>query len=209
MRQGRRTRSLAALAVVVIALLVAVAFRSWFHATMTRHMVLQLPLLVVLGAMAAALLPRRWRRRLAPWNPGGGPGLVVGVTGLAAAMVPRVLDLAVASASADAAKVAVLVLAGAALQLGWRPAGVPGQAFVVGNATWMAAALGLVLRELPVRVCASYLEGDQRAAGTGLVLLAAGVGASWVALRLLPPARPTTVRGGTEAARGAPTAASG
>lgn len=169
------------LAVAMLGLALLDPMRATLERTMTTHMLAQYPLLLVAGALAARALPWRTVRRLRPYLPAGAPALVASVLLMSAAMVPRVVDAAVASATADAAKAAMLVGAGALAALGWRPAGRIGQAFVVGNVCWMLAAGGLVLAESPDRVCASYLEGDQRRAGLGLVAWSLAAGAAWLA----------------------------
>lgn len=112
---------------------------------------------------------------------------MVATATVTAFMVPRALDLAVSRLDVDVAKALLLLMAGVLLHLSWERAGAVGQAFFVGNLAWMTAVIGLLLRELPVRVCTSYLASDQLHAGTGLVLLAGAVGARWFVARLAMP----------------------
>ncbi len=158
--------------------------RAWLEATMTRQMLLQIPLVIAAGWWLAALLPRAWHRRVSAWNPGGVAGLVLSVALGGVVMTPRVLDAATYSAGADALKLACAFGCGVAAGASWRPAGIPGQAFVVGNIAWMLAASGVLLRDWPQRVCAAYLEQDQRIAGTGLVLWALVLSALWLVPQL-------------------------
>lgn len=172
--------------VVLVALCTVPPVGPWLEATMARHMLLEYPLLVASGAMAAQALPRRVWRRLRRLNPGGVPGLLLALAWMAAAMVPRVVDAAVADAGANAIKVLFLLGAGAAAALSWRAAGRAGQAFAIGNAAWMTATAGVLLRETPTRVCAQYLEGDQWRTGWGLVAVAVLGSAVWLAREFRP-----------------------
>ena len=174
-------RMLAGLSVVCLLLAAADPLRATLERSMSAHMLVQYPLLLAAGALAARALPWRLTRRVRPWLLGGAAPLVTALALLSAAMVPRVVDAAVTSAAADALKTAMLVAAGGLAALGWRPAGRLGQAFVVGNVCWMLAAGGLLLTESPLRVCASYLEGDQARAGQGLVAWSVAAGAAWLA----------------------------
>lgn len=177
----------AGVAAMALALLVlAPPLGPWLQQTMTRHMLAQYPALVLVGVLGARALPWPVHRRLRPFNPAGGPALFAALVLLSAAMVPRVLDAAVTSTSANVCKALLLVGTGLCGALGWRPAGTAGQAFVIGNGVWMLAAGGLVLRDAPVRLCASYLEGDQARAGLGLVCLSVMVGAAWL-MRVVRP----------------------
>lgn len=168
-------------AVLAIALVTAPPLRPWLEQTMSRHMLLQYPVLLVAGWVLARGLSWAAARRIRRVDPGGAPSLLAALVLLTAAMVPRVVDAAVLDARADAIKTALLLGAGALAALGWRAAGRMGQAFVVGNAAWMVAAGGLVLAESPARLCASYLEGDQRSAGLGLVAWAIAGASAWLA----------------------------
>jgi hypothetical protein len=157
--------------------------RGWLEATMTWHMLVQIPLLIAAGWWFASSLPAEWRRRAAAYNPGGVAGLVLAVVCGAVVMTPRVLDAATYDGGADAIKMLCALGCGAAARLSWHAAGTPGQAFVVGNVAWMLAAAGLLLRDWPQRVCAAYLENDQRVAGTGLVVWSLVLAAAWVVPR--------------------------
>lgn len=165
--------------VLLFLLLLVTPLREWLESSMTAHMLVQIPLLVLSGWLAATHTPSRRWRSLAPWNPGGAPGLLLAVAITTTWMVPRALDLAATTWPADVSKAVSLALAGALGRWSWARAGAPGQAFFVGNVVWMAAVVGLLLRDAPVRVCTSYLARDQWYAGTGLVLLATAVGVRW------------------------------
>jgi hypothetical protein len=176
-------RRLGALLAITLA---ATPVRDVLVARMSLHMLVQVPLLLLAGWL---LRGRATTRSVdAPFDPAGAPGLLLGTAVLTAWMIPRALDLAVTSSSVAWLQSVTLVVTGALMRGAWARAGALGQAFFVGNLTWMAAVAGLLLRDAPVRLCTTYLERDQYYAGTGLLLLATACGVRWFAQWLAVPA---------------------
>jgi len=162
--------------------------RDLIVATMTGHMLVQIPLLLLSGFLISEPAPVYVRST--GLNPGGAPGLLLTAAIITMWMVPRALDLAATSDTIAHFESGTLLAGGVMLRHSWRRAGAIGQAFFVGNLTWMAAVAGLLLRDAPVRVCTTYLVRDQLYAGTGLLLLATAIGVRWVTTWLaLPSAR--------------------
>ena len=170
----------AALGLLMVVLLALPAARAALEASMWRHMVLQAPLWMLAGALLAGGLGLRARARVARWNAHGISGLLYAALVLALLMVPRVLDLALVSPAVEAAKCAALVLAGAALRLSWRPAGLMVQGFFLGNVLPMAVVVGQLYIDSPTRVCNAYLLGDQDRLGQWLVSIAAALAVVWL-----------------------------
>ena len=185
-------RTQAALGLALCALLAWPALRYALEASMWRHMVLQFPLLMGAGALLAAALSPRARGAVARWNAHGIAGLVLVAVVLAVLMVPRVLDLALVSPAVEAAKCAALVLAGAALRLSWRPAGLVVQGFFLGNVLPMTAVVGQLYIDSPTRVCNAYLLDDQDRLGQWLVTIAAALAVLWLVQALWRVARGDT-----------------
>lgn len=174
----------AAAGALLCALLAWPAARVALEASMWRHMLLQFPLWLLAGALLAAALPQRSRAALARWNTLGIGGLVLAGTVLAVLMVPRVLDLALRDAGIEAAKCAALLLAGAALRLSWRAAGLVVQGFFLGNVLPMTAVVGQLYIDSPLRLCNAYLLDDQQRLGRWLVGVAALLAVAWLARTL-------------------------
>lgn len=156
---------------------VLLATRAPLEASMLRHMLVQLPLLVLCGALL-----RPWLRLppgLARWD-------FQGLTTFTAAafittywMIPRALEQALFEPLAAGAKFASLLLLGAALPGALRRAHVVVQLFYVANICAMMAIAGMLYRELPQRLCNAYLLDDQTVTGTALVALALALGVGW------------------------------
>jgi len=174
-------RTQAILGLALCALLAWPALRHALEASMWRHMVLQFPLLMAAGALLAAALPSRARTLVARWNAHGIAGLVLVAVVLAVLMVPRALDLALRDGATEAAKCAALVLAGAALRLSWRAAGLVVQGFFLGNMLPMTAVVGQLYIDAPLRLCNAYLLDDQARLGQWLIALAALLALGWLA----------------------------
>ena len=174
-------RTQAALGLALCVVLAWPPLRHALEASMWRHMVLQFPLLMAAGALLAAALPPRARGAVARWNAHGIAGLVLVACVLAVLMVPRVLDLALRDPAIEAAKVAVLLGAGAALRLSWRAAGLVVQGFFLGNMLPMTAVVGQLYIDAPLRLCNAYLLDDQARLGQWLIALAALLALGWLA----------------------------
>lgn len=145
--------------------------RNAIESVMAPQMLLEFPLVMASGFVAAHLVSQRV----------GGSCFVdalmhMGLAPLLAAtlclmfwMVPLALDLARLDAGVNGAKLGSLFVAGAALQHGLRRAPAGGLLFFTGNLVWMLATVGLLFHDTPSRLCANYLLDDQRLTGMGLV----------------------------------------
>ena len=89
--------------------------------------------------------------------------------------------LAGVSAPIEAAKCVALVVAGTALRLSWRAAGLVVQGFFLGNMLPMTAVVGQLYIDSPLRLCNAYLLDDQARLGQWLVGAAALVAVGWLA----------------------------
>ena len=177
MRVGRP----AVLGLALLALLALPAVRHAMEASMWRHMMLQFPAWMTVGALLAAGLPASARRRVARWNAHGITGLVAVAVVLALLMVPRVLDLSLQRPLVEALKLAALLGAGAALALSWQRADLVLQFFFLGNVLPMMVVVGVLYIDSPLRLCNAYLLDDQVRLGRWLIGVAALVATAWLA----------------------------
>ena len=150
--------------------------RPLIEQSMVWHMLVQMPLLLLSGAWAAAAwAPARELR----WNRFGLTGFMLAQCIVAYWMIPALVDRAVVMPSADAAKIASLWLAGLALGVGYRQAPAAVQLFFIGYGLPMMAWLGLYLATTDLRLCNAYSLQSQLRAGWGLVALATALGVAW------------------------------
>lgn len=158
----------------LLAVLVLTPLRPWLEASLIGHMLVQIPLLVLAGALIARSLPEVWRARAGSLDAYGVLGLLLALFVVIYWLLPRNLDAAVLEAGAGWAKIATLVLlAGAPLGLTAHrlPLLVCGVLWVKGTA--MFFVMGWLYREAPDRLCNAYLLGEQQLLGTLMLVLGA------------------------------------
>ena len=175
-------------------LLATPAARVLLEATMSSHMLLQIPLLAAVGFFAGRLLPAYWQDRLLAAAGGTIPCVLLALFASSYWMLPRALDAALANPLAEVAKfISLPVLVGLPLALAWRRLSAIGRGFVWTNFISMLAVLGWLYIAAPLRVCNSYLVNQQESAGWLMVKLAVllflwWMGTLFVGGSPLPPA---------------------
>ena len=177
---SRSARWRTAAVLLLLSLILLPPVRRMTESSMTAHMLIQYPCLMLLGALLVQELPARWVSAAQRWNELGIAGLVGSALTLAVLMVPRVLDLALVDARVEALKLIALAASGAALRLSWERAGVVVQAFFLGNVLPMSAVVGTLYQDSAARVCNAYRLDDQQVLGIGLVLIAIVTAALWL-----------------------------
>lgn len=167
---------------------------AWGNAYLTQymsvHMLVHIPLIMVAGAFAALSLSaaRATRRgviqviyRLYRYlNKYGIPGLLFASLAAGYWMVPKALDDVLVSHPMQLLKFVVLFIAGMVLVESWQRAHLVLKLFFLGNFCWMAAIVGVMYQEEPVRLCNFYLQSDQEIAGIGLVVMAITLPLLWL-----------------------------
>jgi hypothetical protein len=172
---------------LLFAVLATPAAREVLERVMVTHMLVQIPLLAISGALGVTALPRSLKARVAQWNRGGVSGTLLAVLASSWWMVPRALDWALASPAMEVAKFVTLpLLVGAPFALSWSSLGSIGRGFVVANVLPMWTVVGWAYIAAPARVCNYYLVDQQVVAGVGLVSVSIAFGAA-VGLRAFAP----------------------
>lgn len=168
-------------AAVAYLLLATPAARAWMEATMTGHMLLQIPLLAASGFVLCRLLPQRLQDLLLAAAGGAIPCVLAALFASGYWMLPLALDGALANPLNEAAKFLSLpLLVGLPLGLAWKRLGVIGRSFVWANVLSMLVVLGWLYINAPVRLCNNYLVGQQESAGWAMVKLAVLLFAGWL-----------------------------
>ena len=175
--QSARWRTAAAWLLLLLMLVPPV--RRTIESSMTAHMMIQYPSLMLVGALLAERLPAHWLSHAQRWNELGIAGLVGSALTLAVLMIPRVLDLALVDGHVEALKLIALVASGTALRLSWQRAGLVVQAFYLGNILPMTAMAGMLFQDSAFRVCNAYRLDDQQDLGLALVVTAIGIATIW------------------------------
>ncbi|HYD76824.1 hypothetical protein [Ramlibacter sp.] len=169
-------------AIGLLAVLASPPLRGLLEASMSLHMLLQFPLLVLAGHVLAGGLQPSVAEKLQRWNAHGLTGLLAAALLLSLLMIPRLLDLALVDLRFEVAKWLALLATGAALRLSWNRAGLLGQFFFLGNMLPMTAMAGSLFIDSPLRVCNAYLLDDQIRVGQGLIVACVVVATAWLVM---------------------------
>lgn len=164
-------------ALALTAFAVALLLRRPFEADLVLHVLGQLPLL----ALAGALVARDFVDPGAEWNRGGVAALLAAGFLGAFWMLPRSIDAALSAPAMEAAKFAMLPALGLALATGWARAAPLLRAFLKAQAVSMCGVLAFLYIHAPVRLCNAYLVGDQERLGYAFLALAPALVVLWVA----------------------------
>ena len=153
---------------------------------MAVHMTVQVPMLIGLGLLLAAIVRPYEPRRLADADWLGIPGIVAVVFATSFWMLPRALDEAVADPLVDMAKFLSLpLLVGLPLGLSWSRMPPLGRVFIWANFIPKLAAVGGLYLAAPTRLCAYYRLDQQAAAGWTLIFVAVALVMLWFVAALI------------------------
>jgi hypothetical protein len=154
--------------------------RSALESDMALHMAVQMPLLIALGTLVAAVARAHEPRWLAAADWLGIAGIVAVVLGTSFWMMPRALDQAIADSWFDLVKFLTLpILVGMPLGLSWRRMPPLGRAFIWANFIPKLGAVGGLYLGAPTRLCAYYRLDQQELAGWTLIAVAVALGVTW------------------------------
>lgn len=175
-----RARAQSCVGLGLLGLLILTPLHAALESSMSRHMLIQYPALMLGGALLSAAVPDVVRHRLTPWNTLGLSGFVAVALCVAVLMIPRVLDLALVDPRVETGKIVALVASGALLRHSWQLGGLLIQAFFLGNALPMMAVAGWLYESAPARLCNAYLLDDQQNLGQGLIWLSIVIPLVWL-----------------------------
>ena len=153
--------------------------RSMLETTMTRQMLVQIPLLGLAGWWLASLRGDRFNNALDQWNRSGISGFLLASIVSIIWMLPRAMDAALEFPWVEVAKfVGVPLLIGMPAAISWPRAGFVVRGVLLLEVVAMAFRLGWLYMDSPVRLCSNYLLNDQQRLGQ--IMLAVGVAISLI-----------------------------
>ena len=160
-----------------------VVFRVPLERHMVTHVLLLLPALVAAGWLAGRAIASRWPGLMSSdWNAAGATGLLTALFAGAFWMLPRSLDWSLGEPLGDIAKfISLPLLVGISLALSWDRAPVLVRGFLKANAISMALTQAWIYTNAPVRLCISYLTGQQEQLGEGFLWVAVAISILWTA----------------------------
>ncbi|WP_170347424.1 hypothetical protein [Ruegeria atlantica] len=159
------------LGLALLAAAEAVALRYAVVESPIRHVLVQMPLLVLAGVLL--VWNRQIRQDLAV------PLLLVALTVFLFWMLPRNVDWALTSTGEVAKYLSLPLLLGVPLRLSWPWLGPVLRGFLKANALSMLGVLGFLYTHAPIRICNSYLVSAQQDLGMAFLYLAAGLACLW------------------------------
>ena len=169
-----------AIGAALLVVLMLPPLQRTMESSMSLHMLLQYPALMLAGALLGTAVPPSLAKRLSAWNVLGMTGLTAGALSLAVLMIPRVLDLALVDTRVEAAKVGALLFAGAVLRPSWRAAGLVVHGFFLGSVVPMTIVVATLYQDSPIRLCNAYRIDDQQRLGLGLLWTSGVLTVGWL-----------------------------
>lgn len=191
-----RERQYAILSLVLMMVLVMPPVRDGLERSMTTHVAVQLASLAIAGWFVGAALRRRANGISRVVNANGLSGLTISILATIFWMLPRTLDDALRDPYIEVAKfLAVPLLVGFPLALSWPRLNPILRGFLKLGLISKLAVLGWLYSAAPVRLCTSYLQGDQALLGELLFFLMVALSLTWSLPWFFADARERTALG--------------
>jgi hypothetical protein len=163
-------------AALLFLVLLAPPVKHALEQRMTTQMLVQIPLLVIVGLFIARSLPDRVTAMIDDWNCRGIGGLVLATVTSMFWMLPRMLDASVTDALLATAKYASTpLLIGVPLALSWPRMGFVVRGVFIVECIATLFRLGWLYLISPERLCNLYLLEDQQRLGQWLLLIGAAL----------------------------------
>ena len=176
-----RSLVLAAAAVAAWLAITLTPVGAALEATMTGHVLVEIPLLVAVGVILGARVEPYLLRVLAPFNACGIPGILVATFALAFWMIPRWLDASLTDPAVAFAKyVSLVLLVGMPLAWSWQRLHPIARGVVKIEFISMLFRLGWLYLVSPERLCNNYLLGDQIWLGRGFLVAGVVLAVAWL-----------------------------
>lgn len=153
---------------------------SWLESIMVAHMLVQLPMLVLLGVWLGHGLPNSYWHWLEAVNRGGIFGCITFSFVFLFWMLPRWLDASLVSEAVAWGKYISLFIGGVLLRLSWPRAHFITRGVIQLEFLAMLYRLGWLYLISPNRLCNSYLLADQVWLGRGFLAIGLALSISWL-----------------------------
>ena len=148
---------------------------SLMESTMISHMLVQVPLLMLVGWLVGQYVIGKYHSFFTQWNDNGIPGILIVVFITMYWMLPRAMDGALAVWYVELFKFVGLPLAGLALRDSWGKLQIIGKSFIFLNYISMFGLMGWLYVDSPIQLCNNYLELEQKILGWGFLFITAGM----------------------------------
>jgi hypothetical protein len=148
---------------------------SLLESIMILHMLVQLPLLIIVGYLWGNLILKNYQCFLTKWNTTGVAGILVVLIVTTYWMIPRTMDEALSTWYIELFKFISLPFVGLLFRDSWYKLQMIGRIFLYLNYISMFGLMAWLYIDSPVQVCNNYLEVEQQTLGWGFLVITAGM----------------------------------
>ena len=148
---------------------------SLLESVMILHMLVQFPLLMIVGYLWGKSILEKYDHFFTKWNTTGVAGILVVFIMTTYWMIPRTMDEALSIWYIELFKFISLPLAGLLLRDSLGKLQIVGKVFLFLNYISMFGLMAWLYIDSPIQVCNNYLEIEQQTLGWGLLVITAGM----------------------------------
>ena len=176
--QNQTYFSVALIALILIGL---TPIGGLLESSMPLHVLVEIPLLVIIGIVFAVVLKDRVSNALNLFNRGGITGILIATFVFAFWMIPRWLDASLSNDNIAIIKYVSLPLGvGVPLAWSWQRLHPIARGVVKIEFLTMLYRLGWLYLISPKRLCNSYVINDQELLGQGFLIIALALSITWL-----------------------------
>lgn len=161
--------------IILYVILVMPPVISFFESVMLLHMLMQMPLLILVGFLLGETILQRYDYLFDQWNTTGIAGIVIVLFVTTYWMLPRAMDESLSIWYIEGFKFISLPVAGLFFRDSWKRLQIVGKSFLFLNYISMFAIMAWLYIDSPIQVCNNYLETEQQALGWGFLVITAGM----------------------------------
>ncbi len=170
-----------ATAFTVFSLITLSPLGHWLESSMPMHVLVEIPLLIISGAILGKLMERPLKHISRQINIGGITGMLIASFTLAVWMVPRWLDASLTLQWVAWSKYLSLpLLVGLPLSISWSQLHPIARGVVKIEFLSMLFRLGWLYIISPERLCNNYLLDEQELLGQGFLIIGAALSVTWL-----------------------------
>ncbi|GGA74038.1 hypothetical protein [Ornithinibacillus halotolerans] len=158
---------------LIFLILIIPPIRIYMESMMIIHMLVQLPLLIVVGWCIGEYIENKYPKLFELINGNGVSGIIIFVAITMFWMLPRTLDEALTFPIYEIFKFISLPLAGFLLKDSWRKIKAFGRIFIYLNYLSMFGLMGWLYLDSPIQICNNYLLEQQKTLGWGFIFITA------------------------------------
>jgi|SRR5690625_146674 len=148
---------------------------SLLESVMILHMLVQFPLLMIVGYLWGKSILEKYDHFFTKWNTTGVAGILVVFIMTTYWMIPRTMDEALSIWYIELFKFISLPLAGLLLRDSLGKLQIVGKVFLFLNYISMFGLMAWLYIDSPIQVCNNYLEIEQQTLGWGFLVITAGM----------------------------------